>query len=136
MIGNTDWWVGNQHNVKLIAVEPKMPIPVPYDFDVTGVVNTSYATPDERLGIASVRERKFRGYCRMPGEYEDIFEIFKEKKEEIYALYKNCDLLDERQLKNTIAYYDRFYEIINDPKEIIMNFYDACPLSHKHLHDR
>ena len=47
MVGNTDWWVGNQHNVKILVVEGKMPIPVPYDFDITGVVNVNYASPDE-----------------------------------------------------------------------------------------
>ena len=135
MVGNTDWWIGNQHNVKLVSVDGSMPIPVPYDFDITGVVNTNYGIPDERLGISSVRERLFRGYCRIPGEYEEILEIFKEKKDAIYALYTSCSLLDEKQLKATLSYYDRFYEIINDPQQIRIYFYDACPLSHKHLHE-
>ena len=134
MVGNTDWWVGNQHNVKILVVEGKMPIPVPYDFDITGVVNANYATPDERLGITSVRQRLFRGYCRRPGEYEEILEIFNEKKEEIYGIYRDCKLLDEKQLKGTLAYYDQFYDIINDPRQVRSNFYESCPLSHHHLY--
>jgi hypothetical protein len=136
MIGNTDWWIGNHHNVKLLTVESMMPIPVPYDFDITGVVNTNYATVDERLGLSSVRERLFRGYCRMPGEYEDVLEIFKEKKEEIYEIYRSCEVLDEKQLKGTLAYYDQFYNIINDPKQVHKYFYEVCPLTHQHLHNR
>ena len=134
MVGNTDWWVGNQHNVKILVVEGKMPIPVPYDFDITGVVNVNYASPDERLGIASVRERLFRGYCRRPGEYEEILEIFNEKKEAIYNIYRSCEILDEKQLKGTLAYYDQFFEIINDPRRVRANFYEVCPLSHQHLY--
>jgi hypothetical protein len=134
MVGNTDWWVGNQHNVKILVAEGKMPIPVPYDFDITGVVNVNYASPDERLGIATVRERLFRGYCRRPGEYEEILSIFNEKKEEIYDIYRTCEILDEKQLKGTLAYYDQFYEIINDPGSVSSNFYEACPLSHQHLY--
>jgi len=134
MIGNTDWWVGNHHNVKLIQVGSRMPIPVPYDFDITGVVNTSYGNPDERLGISSVRERIFRGYCRMPGDYEDVFVIFNEKREAIYNLYKSCDLLAEKQLKGTLAYYEQFFDIINDPRQVRKNFYEACLLSHLHLY--
>ena len=136
MVGNTDWWVGNQHNVKILLVEGKMPIPIPYDFDITGVVNANYASPDERLGITSVRQRLFRGYCRRPGEYEEILEIFKDKKEAIYEIYRSSDLLDEKQLKGTLAYYDQFYEIINDPRQIRSNFYETCPLSHQHLYER
>ena len=136
MVGNTDWWVGNQHNVKILLVEGKMPIPVPYDFDITGVVNSNYASPDERLGITSVRQRLFRGYCRRPGEYEEILKIFQDKKEVIYGIYRSCDLLDEKQLKGTLAYYDQFYDIINDPRQVRSNFYESCALSHQHNHEQ
>ena len=134
MVGNTDWWVGNQHNVKILVIDGMMPIPVPYDFDITGVVNVNYASPDERLGIASVRERLLRGYCRRPGEYEEILEIFNEKKEAIYNIYRSCEILDAKQLKGTLAYFDQFYDIINDPRKVRSNFYESCALSHQHLY--
>ena len=35
-------------------------MPVPYDFDWSGVVFTRYATTDPRLGIRTVQERLFR----------------------------------------------------------------------------
>jgi hypothetical protein len=112
-----------------------MPVSVPYDFDISGVVNTSYALPDENLNITSVRERKFRGYCRRPGGYETFFPLFNENKESIYAMYRSNELLDERQIKSTLDYFDQFYKIINDPKLVRKNIYDACELGHKHLHE-
>lgn len=135
MIGNTDWWIPNFHNVKLLSVESKLPVPIPYDFDISGVVNTSYATPDENLNLSSVRERRFRGYCRRPGGYETYFSIFNENKESIYTMYRSNELLDERQIKSTLAYFDQFYKIINDPKLVRKNIYDACELIHKHLYE-
>ena len=91
---------------------------------------------DENLEISSVRERVFRGYCRVPGDYEDILEIFNEKKEEIYTLYRSCEMLDERQLKSTLSYYDQFYDIINDPRKVREHFYLSCPLNHRHLYEK
>lgn len=134
MIGNTDWWVGNFHNIKLLQVDGKMPIPIPYDFDYAGIVNTNYAQPDEQLGIETVRERVFRGYCRFPGEYEKTMEIFNQKKEALYDLYGTFEYLDDRQEKSTIDYLDDFYKIINDPKQVKVEIYDACQLAHQHLH--
>ena len=60
MIGNTDWSVPGNHNVKLIMSTTDSlhrPYAIPYDFDYSGFVNTDYAVPDEQLSIASVRER-------------------------------------------------------------------------------
>ncbi len=55
MIGNTDWSVPNQHNVRILsqsnAERPNLGIIVPYDFDYTGLVNADYAVPIEQLGI-------------------------------------------------------------------------------------
>ena len=39
-------------------------IPIPYDFDMAGFVNAPYATFDESLGIRSVHERVYKGFCR------------------------------------------------------------------------
>jgi hypothetical protein len=72
----------------------------------------------------------------MPGDYEEILEIFKENKEEIYEIYRSCDILDERQLKGTLAYYDQFYDIINDPRQVRKHFYESCPLNHRHLYNQ
>lgn len=43
MIGNTDFSTGGQHNEKLLYTEAKY-VSLPYDFDMSGLVNTSFAT--------------------------------------------------------------------------------------------
>ena len=61
LIGNTDWSVPYQHNIRLLTVPAiKNPVPVPYDFDQAGLVEAFYALPSENIGVASVRERVYR----------------------------------------------------------------------------
>lgn len=136
MIGNADWWMARPavHNVKLVFKEGSPIVPVPYDFDYCGAINAKYAIPPENLPIESVRERYFRGYCRFPGTYERTIDIFNAKKEEMYAVYRNFELLDEKKKKPILKYYDGFYDIVNNPKQLERKIYDYCQLSHTHLH--
>lgn len=72
LIGNTDWDVlagpgpdACCHNVRVIgSEEPRVRIPVPYDFDSAGLVDAEYAAPHAKLPIRSVTQRLFRGFCR------------------------------------------------------------------------
>lgn len=127
MIGNPDWSVSVQHNIELIQTDAfHLPIVIPYDFDYCGIVNTSYAAPADELDIATVTERVFLGFCRPKKEFERTFDIFRAKKEEIYALYLDIPYLDERSLNWSVRYLDKFYEIINDPALVKREFLKAC----------
>ena len=64
MIANTDWSTTGQHNSKVIELPDHKKVPLPYDFDMAGLVNAPYATVNESLEIKSVQERLYRGYCR------------------------------------------------------------------------
>ncbi|MBS0001314.1 MAG: hypothetical protein KFF73_20180 [Cyclobacteriaceae bacterium] len=136
MIGNTDWWIAKpiMHNVKLISINNGPPIPIPYDFDFCGFVDTNYASPDEKLPIKSVTQRYFRGFCRRSGTYEKTIQGFKGHREEIFRLINDFPWLSEVSKKVMAKYIDQFYDIINDPKQIIRRFYDACEIQHEHLH--
>lgn len=135
MIGNTDWSIAKQHNVKLIALENGKTIPVPYDFDYCGFVDAKYAIPHEELEITSVRDRLFRGYCRVSGTYEMVIEKFNEQKNDMYDEINNFALLNDKYKKVSIKYLDEFYKLVNNPKHLKRYVYDACGLSHKHLHN-
>ena len=70
MISNYDWSMraapkGEEccHNGRLLAGAPGGFIPVPYDFDFSGLVSAPYAGPPESVPISSVRQRNYRGYC-------------------------------------------------------------------------
>ena len=71
---------------------------VPYDFDFTGLVDASYAIPDDKItGTTSIRERIFLGVCRSREVYQKDLEEFLEKKEEFYRLINEFPYLNEKQ---------------------------------------
>jgi hypothetical protein len=125
LIGNTDFSVPGLHNIELIGRGGDN-IPIAYDFDFTGAVNTRYATTDPSLPIKRVRERLFRGYC-MPNEtYPPAFALFNAKRDSITALYHDPigQLLKGNRVRETLEYFDDFYKTINDQgdaKALIIN---------------
>lgn len=117
MIGNTDWSVPFLHNIKLLYEKGKY-IPVPYDFDHSGIVEAKYARPPELLDLASVRERLYRGLTYSPAVFQQVFDNFKRIKPQLYALYEGNPQLNAGYIKRTIKYLDDFYETINEPKSM------------------
>ena len=127
MIGNTDWSVPHYHNVKLMRPLDKktsLPLVVPYDFNNSGLVNASYALPQEELGIESVRVRLYRGFPRTLEELERIAAEFKDKKKDIWALINNCEWLSTKFKKEMIGYLEDFYKVLDSKTSIKYNFID------------
>ena len=114
-IANTDWSTSALHNIRLMRTDPfTPPIAVPYDFDWAGIINTPYAKPQPQVEIRDVRQRVYRGFCRTDEEFQAIFDVFNEKRDEIYNLYTQADFLTNKKRNAILKYIDRFYEIIND----------------------
>ena len=127
-IGNTDFSFSGLHNTELYGLLDGRILPVAYDFDYAGAVNTSYATPDPSFNIRSVRDRKFRAYCSIAEEFPNALQVFVQKKDAIYALYRDPvgQLLDARAVKQTLAYFDDFYETVQTPQAAERNLFSQC----------
>ncbi|MBK5273097.1 MAG: hypothetical protein JJE22_19015 [Bacteroidia bacterium] len=128
MIGNTDWSVQYQQNIKLLAKdESDMPATVPYDFDHSGMVDAPYAQPAEQLEMRSVMERRYRGYCVTDMKiFDGVVALFNRLKNDFYSVYTSCTLLDTKYVKKITRYLDDFYSTINDPKEMKAAFGYPC----------
>jgi hypothetical protein len=121
MIGNTDWAVSNGHNIRLIQLKKdtlSRPFAIPYDFDYSGLVDANYAIPAEDLGTVSVIERVYRGFSRTIEELELALDIFRQQKENIYAIIKNFKALEPGNGEKMIAYLDEFYSMIESEKKV------------------
>jgi hypothetical protein len=121
MIGNTDWGLTNNHNLKIIYGKKDTsttPFAVPYDFDYSGLVNAEYAVPNEELGITNVVQRLYRGFPRSTMELQAVFDVFNRQKEKIYSVISDFELLDNRNKKEMLAYLDGFYKTINQKWEV------------------
>jgi hypothetical protein len=127
-IGNTDFSEAALHNVELFFTTEGVASPIAYDFDFAGAVNARYAIPDPKLKIQTVRQRLFRGYCTAPDEYAKVFALFNEKKPEIYALYSDSigKLVERGTARQTLRYFDEFYETINDQSSAKGSIIKSC----------
>jgi hypothetical protein len=128
LIGNTDFSIAGLHNVELLFKEDGTVLPIAYDFDFAGAVNARYAVPDSSLRIPNVRRRLFRGYCVDAASYARAFALFTEKKPQIYALYADeiGKLIDVGTVKETLRYFDEFYETISDPRSARRSIIEPC----------
>ena len=115
MIGNTDWSVPVLHNVTLVMLPTGAVIPVAYDFDFAGIISARYAGPDPRLPIKSVRERLYRGPCISEAALAPTLELFRSKRDAIYAVYDSFDPLLPGIAKRSREYLDAFFKTIDEP---------------------
>ena len=134
MIGNTDWSVlngpsGEQccHNGKVVGPPDSRDawVVLPYDFDQSGIISTSYAIPSELLPIKSVRQRLYRGFCNGNAQLESTIASFNGKRsviEELFASVPDGSSANKAALK----YLRSFFEIVNDPKEKQKQLIDRC----------
>jgi len=131
MIGNTDWSVPYNHNIRLIKLKKDTllrPIAVPYDFDYAGLVNAMYAVPAPDLGMESVRERNYRGFPRNMAELDVVFQSFRENKDKIYAIINECGPLSKQNKTEMINYLEEFYKMIDDSRQVQDVFIDHARL--------
>ena len=116
------------HNSVMYVDEskPDKRIPIPYDFDMSGLVNADYSSPPAHLPIRLVRTRFYRGLCQ-PGEIMDeAVERFLEKKEEIFDLFDSTPELTRISRNRNVNYIKKFYAILEDPILFKEQILDRC----------
>jgi hypothetical protein len=127
MIGNTDWSVPGRHNIDMLKYsDMSPPVTVPYDFDWCGLVNAPYAKPNEILGLDDVKTRLFRGTCRTDVEFQKTFDLFIQKKDEVYQTISSVPGMEDKEIDKTRKYMDQFYKIIENPRMAKNEFHNKC----------
>jgi hypothetical protein len=130
MVGNTDWSVPNQHNVKILStlsvVNSGFGMIVPYDFDYSGLVNADYAIPFEGLGIESVTQRRYVGICRSEETFIQALQEFKDKKEEFYKVINEFPLLKEKTKREMTGYLDTFFSGFDRRNTVVFDILSKC----------
>jgi hypothetical protein len=115
MIGNYDWAVPIQQNVRILEsreIKRKFFV-VPYDFDYSGLVGAEYAIPSELLGIRSVYERIYLGECKPEELFAPIIKLFDLKRDAFYKTILDFEYLDKAQKEQMIRYLEEFYGLIH-----------------------
>lgn len=116
------------HNVEIFASEdrPGQRIPIPFDFDMSGLVNAPYASPPDHLPIRLVRTRYYRGLCQPPEILEETISLFRSKRDEIMDLYRSMDELDRLKKSATLRYLEQFFDILDDESAIQEQIVNRC----------
>ena len=126
MVGNTDWSMTEFHNAEILLSAEGVNVPVPYDFDWTGLVSARYARPDARLRIRTVRDRLYRGFCRPGFDFSAVYAQFIEIRTELEALYSNQQGLEQDNRRDAVAYLTDFYEDIESPRRARDRLEENC----------
>jgi len=131
LISNTDWSELTQHNARLLSFSPRKYVMMPYDFDMSGVVDAPYAMvsaiDNEKLPVNSVRQRYYRGFCRSPETTEFVRREFIAKKEKLLSV---PDLLkgelNDKKIKDVKEYLESFFEILEKDNLFSYHVLDKC----------
>ncbi len=127
MIGNTDWSSTMQHNIKVMLLPSKVNVPIPYDYDMAGLVNAPYAQVNESIPIKNVRERHFRGFCRNEGMGEYVRLKYMELEPALWKTFRDLkDHLAPREALETENYLKDFFAIVKNRKRFEENILQNC----------
>jgi hypothetical protein len=127
MLGNTDYSIWAMHNVVIVQDKTRRFFPVPYDFDLSGLVHVPYAAPDERLSLRSVTDRLYRGPCRTIDEFNAAAEPFRARRAEMMAAIDSMSGLERTHKSEMKDYLESFFRRIATPESIKRALVDGCP---------
>ena len=132
LLGNTDFSpiLGSKgeccHNYAMFGTDGGPLLAIPYDFDMSGFVNTPYARPETGLGIDNVRQRLYQGFCVNNNHVEASVAEFLQARNELYALVAGQKAMDESVRVRLASYMDEFYETIGNPQGVRQELVDRC----------
>ncbi len=113
MIGNTDWSIAHQKNVKVLLANnsDKFQL-VSYDFDFSGLVKAPYYIPQVELGIG-YRERYYKGLSCTEEQMLNCLDYFKSKEEQILGKVDMHPFLSKRSKIDIKRYLKTFFTQID-----------------------
>lgn len=126
MIGNTDYSSRIQHNQRLLFIDDKI-LSVPYDFDMSGLVNTHYSTVSNIQNIPTqidhVTQRAYKGYMRDDEVFQKVRQTYLDHKEELFGIIDDLQIYfrDPAQFRTAKEFVEGFYKILEDDKKFERN---------------
>ena len=126
MIINTDYSIPIMHNVVLVSrdyFEP--PLPVPYDFDWSGLINVPYDSPYTAYKKGPP-EREYKGPCLKMKELEEILNKMELKRPQVFSLFIDFPYLENDKKSRNIQDLYLFYIMAGNRKLIRDAFIRGC----------
>ena len=116
------------HNSRLIAPAAATSnlLPVPYDFDYSGLVDAPYAVPPEGMPVKSVRKRYYRGYCRFNADALAAAAELRTQRLALVAALSQVPQIDTRTVRKATAFLDGFFADIATDQAVVANLFKDC----------
>jgi hypothetical protein len=136
MIGNLDWAMHDAvagkdccHNTKLLGPAKDASsgiIPLPYDFDYSGLVDTPYSVPPVGISIRSVKTRRYRGFCVHNDAVREAANDFIQNRDALYQAVAQTPMLSEKKRATAAQYLDSFFDVITDQAKMEKRLFSIC----------
>ncbi len=127
MISNLDWSMtvnskGEDccHNARLVSVKAAAAdlIPVPYDFDLAGLVNAPYAAPPASIPVPNVRVRRYRGFCQHNEQAQAFAAELSAHRASLLAIVDQTPELSEGSRSRADSYLGDFFDEMSSPAKV------------------
>jgi hypothetical protein len=135
MVSNLDWSMsagpaGSNccHNIKPISPSGLAVayVPVPYDFDFSGLVDAPYAVPPNGFPDGPVTRRVYRGYCAHNGQALAAAALFREQRSPMLAALDSVPGLDAGSKGKAANYLRSFFDQIATDQSINERILKRC----------
>lgn len=126
MVGNTDWSIVRLRNTILLQKADGQQIPVPFDLDMSGLVNAPYAGPPPTLPIKHVTDRYYLGYCHPDIDWDSLFDEFLSRQEAVISQAGAIDKLYKREKESAMHYLETFFNILQSPERRNAEIIQSC----------
>jgi len=133
LIGNTDFSAVRGaadatccHNAVLFQGADERLVPVAYDFDQAGLVDSPYAAPNPDLPIKDVKQRLYRGFCSYSEFIDDAVRLAVEQRSNIEQLFEEQDGLLTTPRRAALRYIDEFYDRVSSPSNMERYLIEDC----------
>lgn len=136
MIGNLDWSMsagpaGDNccHNSRLIGEggsAARLFVPVPYDFDFSGLVDAPYAMPPAGIPVKNVKQRRYRGYCSDIGHARAALPAFRAQQALIEPLLATIPDLRPESRARALRFLGGFFADIATDQSANQKLFATC----------
>jgi hypothetical protein len=126
LIGNTDFSFAALHNTRAVQLRDGTVLPVAYDFDFSGLVAAHYATPDPRMGIRKVTERRFRGPCKPLDVYMEAAKPFVAQKAAMLSAIDKVPGATKDDRGWASDFLAEFFQRVEKPQDLKRHVVEMC----------
>lgn len=127
LIGNHDYSFRSNRNIKYVDTGRGGLVPVPYDFDFSGLVDAPYAvTNPDHHELLRVTDRKYLGRAQALTDLEQTVDFVCAKKKALIQRIKACKAMSAAERATCIYYLNGFFKAADAEKmaagEVIRQF--------------